>query len=237
MNRSPITPARSAGLLYLLLAITGAFGTFLVPLMLVVPGDATATADRIRASEALLRLGIASELISSTLLIFVVLALYRLFKEVDPRRAALMVVLAVVSVPISFVGAVSELGALGLLSGADYLSVVGKPQLEALALLFLRLHATAVVVAAVFWGLWLFPLGLLGIRSGVVPRVVGVLLILAGSAYLPVTAAFVLAPTYASLVSSVAILPQAGELSMIFWLLTTRTRALPFARAEVAARG
>jgi hypothetical protein len=113
MSISPMTPARSAGLLYLLLAITGAFGTFLVPLMLVVPGDATATADRIRASEALLRLGIASELISATLFIFVVLALYRLFKEVNSRHAALMVVLAVVSVPISFVGAVSELGALG----------------------------------------------------------------------------------------------------------------------------
>jgi hypothetical protein len=102
---------------------------------------------------------------------------------------------------------------------------------------FLRLHTTAVVVAEVFWGLWLFPLALLAIRSGVVPRVVGVLLILAGSAYLPATVAFVLAPTYASLVSTVAILPQAGELSMIFWLLTTRTRALPFVRAEIAARG
>jgi hypothetical protein len=229
-----VTPARAAGLLYLLVAITGAFGTFYVPLALVVPGDAAATADRIRSSEALVRLGIASELVSATLFIFLALALYRLFKAVDRQSASLMVILVVVSVPISFVGVACELGALGLLSGASYLSVFGAPQLEALAYVFLRLHTHAIVVAEIFWGLWLFPLALLAIRSGVVPRAVGVLLIVAGSAYLVVTLTAVLLPAFASLVSAVATLPEAGELSMIVWLLTTRTGAPSRAPAEIA---
>ena len=187
-------PTRATGLLYLVLAITAAFGAFYVPLTLIVPGDAAATAERIRVSETLLRLGIASELISATLFIFLALALYRLFRGVDQQLASLMVILVAVSVPISFVGVAAELGALGVLSGADYLSVFGKPQLEALAFVFLRSHTQAIIVAEVFWGLWLFPLGLLAIRSGFVPRVVGVLLIIAGSAYLAVTFAAVASP-------------------------------------------
>jgi len=228
-----VSQTRATGLLYLALALTAAFGVFYVPLALIVPGDAAATADRIRASEGLLRLGIASELISATLFIFLPLALYRLFTGVNRQHASLMVILAVASVPISFVGVVAELGALGLLSGADYLSVIGKPQLEALALLFLRLHTFAIVVAQIFWGLWLFPLALLAIRSGFVPRVVGVLLIVAGSTYLVVTFTAVLLPAYASVMSVIATVPEAGELSMIVWLLTTRVRTRSLARDEV----
>ena len=230
-----MNPTRVAGLLYLLLVITGFFGTFYVPITLIVPGDAGATADHIRTSESLFRLGIASELISATVFIFVVLALYRVFKGVNQEQASLMVVLVLVSVPISFLTVVSEIAALALLSGADFLSVFGKPQLEALALVFLRLHSQGTVVAEIFWGLWLFPLALLVIRSGFVPRVVGVLLIIAGSAYLAVTFTSVLLPQYAGVVSSVATLPEAGELSIVLWLLTTRTRAISPARAEIAA--
>jgi hypothetical protein len=228
-------PTRAAGLLYLLLGISAAFGSFYVPLTLTAPGDPTATAERVRSSEGLLRLGIAAELTAATLFIFLAVALYRLFEGVDRRQASLMVILAVVSVPISFLGVVCELGALGLLSGANYLSVFGTPQLEALAFVFLRLHTQAVIVAEIFWGLWLFPLARLALRSKVVPQVVGVLLFLAGSAYLVVTLAAVLAPAYAGFVSSVALLPEAGELSMIVWLLTTRARAVSVAPAGFAA--
>jgi hypothetical protein len=226
---------RAAGLLYLLLAITAAFGVFYVPLTLTVPGDPTATAERVRSSETLFRLGMAGELTSATLFVFLVFALYRLFEGVDRWQASLMVILALVSVPISFLGVVCELGALGLLSGANYLSVFGTPQLEALAFVFLRLHTQAVIVAEIFWGLWLFPLARLALRSKVVPRVVGVLLYLAGSAYLVVTLAAVLAPAYASFVNSVALLPEAGELSMIVWLITTRARAVSLAPEDFTA--
>ncbi|MDQ2952583.1 MAG: DUF4386 domain-containing protein [Chloroflexota bacterium] len=230
-----MNPVRVAGLLYLLLAITGAFGILYVPGTLIVLGNAEATADRIRTSESLFRLAIASELISATTFIFVVLALYRLFKGVNQEHASLMVILVLVSVPISFLNVLSEIAALMLVSGADFLSVYGKPQLDALALVFLRLHSQGFVVVGIFWGLWLFPLAMLAFRSGFVPRVVGGLLILAGMAYVVVSLTSLLLPQYASLVSSVAVLAEAGELSMIVWLLTTRTRATSFPRAAIAA--
>ena len=101
MNRNRET-ARVAGLLYGLVGVTGAFGITIVPLTLIVRGDPTATAERIRSSESLFRLGVASELIASVSFIFLVLALYRLFKGVSEERASLMVTLVLVSVPISY---------------------------------------------------------------------------------------------------------------------------------------
>jgi len=220
-----VRPARSTGLLYLALAATGAFGSFYAPLAVIVSGDPAATAERVRTSELLVRLGIASELISATLFIFVALALYGLFKGVNQGHAALMVILAVVSVPISFVGVATELGALGLLSGAVHVSAVGPSELELLAYVLLRLHIQTIVVAEIFWGLWLLPLAALVIRSGVVPRAIGVLLVVAGSAYLVGTFISVLVPALAATASIVAVILEAGELSMIWWLLTTRSTA------------
>ncbi len=227
-------PVRVAGLLYLLVAVTGAIG-LLVPLTLIVPGDAAATTDRIRASETLFRLAIASELIAAVSFIFLALALHRVFKEVDQGQAAQMVILALVSVPISFIAVASEIGALGLLSGADYLSVFVRPQLDALAYVFVRLHTQAVVVAEIFWGLWLFPLAALVLRSGFAPRALGVLLIVNGGAYVVASFTALLLPAYGSLVSIIAIVPEAiGEPAMIIWLLTTRAGAPALARGEVA---
>jgi len=230
-----VTPARRAGLLYLALAVTGAFGSFFAPLAVIVSGDPAATAAHVRASEALVRVGIASELISATLFIFVPLALYGLFREVRQANAALMVILSVISVPISFVGVAAELGALGLLTGAGQPSAGGSADLELLAYTLLRLHLQTIVVAEIFWGLWLLPLAALTLRSGIVPRVVGVLLIAAGSAYLAGTFISVLLPAYAAPASLVAVVLEAGELSMIAWLLTTRSTASSLARVVAPA--
>src|SRR5258708_30568142 len=92
--------ARFAGLLYLLACLPAPFAVVYVPGALIVPGDATATTDRVRTSETLLRLGIAAELINAIAFIFGVFALYRLFKGVNKRHAAIMATLFVVSVPI-----------------------------------------------------------------------------------------------------------------------------------------
>jgi hypothetical protein len=217
--------ARVAGLLYLLVAITGAFSIVYVPGTLVVPGDAAATADRILTSEWLFRLGIASELISAVGFIFLVLALRRLFKETSEQLASLMVIFVLVSVPISFVNVLNEIAALMLLRGPDFLSVFDRHQLDALALVFLRLHSQGLfVVAGIFWGLWLLPLGLLVMRWGFAARALGVLLILAGVAYVAVSLTSLLLPQYLPLVSTVAILFEAGEVPMIAWLLITGTK-------------
>ena len=164
-------------------------------------GNATATADNIRASEWLLRVGIASELIHQVIAVFLVLALYRLFKPVDEALAKQVVILgALVSVPIMFVNVLNDIAALILVSGAEFLSVFDKPQLDALAYLFLRLHGQGITVASIFWGLWLFPFGMLVIRSGFIPRVFGVLLMIAGVGYLASSFATLVLPRYAPLV-------------------------------------
>ena len=227
-----MTPIRRAGLLYLLLGITGAIGLF-GPRAVIVQGDAAATADKIRSSESLFRVMISSELISSVVFIFVALALYRVFRDVDQGQAALMVILVLVSVPISFLNVLNELGALVLLSGADFLSVFDRSQLDAVAYLFLRLHSLGIVVVEMFWGLWLLPLAGLTFRSGVVPRVVGALLIVAGVGYVVTSLASLLVPQYASLVSTITLPATVGEFAIIVWLLFTRRGTVP-ARAQVA---
>lgn len=230
IDESQCKAARVAGVLYLLIAITAPIGLMYVPGKLIVPGDATATADRLRASESLLRLGIGSELFHQAIAIFLVLALYRLFKGVDEKQAVLMVILgALVSVPIMFLNVLNEIAALVLVSGAEFLSVFDKRQLDALAYLSLRLHDQGIVVAAIFWGLWLFPFGLLVIRSGFIPRLLGVLMMIAGVGYLASSFTSLLLPQYGALVGQVALILEMGELPIIFWLLIWGTRLRPSA--------
>jgi hypothetical protein len=212
--------ARMAGLLYLLASIPAPIGLVYVPSKLIVSGDATATADRLRDSESLLRIGIASELFSQIIFIFVVLALYRLFKAVNETLARQMVILgALVSVPIVFLNVLNEIAALILVSGADFLSVFDKPQLDALAYLFFDLHNQGINVVAIFWGLWLFPFGILVMRSGFIPRILGVLLMIAGFGNVVGSVTSLLLPQYAQLVGQFAIVLAFGELPIIFWLL------------------
>jgi hypothetical protein len=220
--------ARRAGLLYLLLAVTAPIGLMYVPGQLIVAGDATATADKIRAAEWLLRLGIGSELFHQAVVIFLVVALYRLFKGVDEYHATLVVILgALVSVPIVFVNVLNELAALIVLSGARFLSTYDKSQLDALAYLFLRLHAQGLVVASIFWGLWLFPFGILVIRSGFIPRWLGYLLFLAGGGYLAAAFATLITPRYAALVGQVTGILMFFELPIIFYLAIWGAREAP----------
>jgi hypothetical protein len=211
--------ARVAGLWYLLLGVTTPIGLVYVPGKVIVPGNATATVDHLRASESLVRIGIGSELFHQVIFIFLVLALYRLFKEVSEKYAVLMVILSLLGLPIIFVNVLNEIAALILVSGADFLSVFDKRQLDALAYLFVRLHSQGITVASIFWGLWLFPFGILVIRSGFIPRFLGVLLFIAGSAYIVSSSTSVLLPRYAPLVNKVAIVLYAAELPIMFWLL------------------
>jgi hypothetical protein len=211
--------ARLAGLLYLLASIIGCFGLIYVPGKLIVTGDPTATATHIRASETLFRFGIASELTGFIMFIFVVLALYRLFKGVNERHALAMAILLLVSIPISLLNVLNDIAALVLVSGADFLSVVDKGQLDALAYLFVRLHGHGFVIAQIFWGLWLFPFGILVIRSGFIPRFLGYLLFIAGSGYLASSFTSLILPAYRQLVDQFTMVLTAGELPIIFWLL------------------
>jgi hypothetical protein len=220
--------ARVAGLLYVLMSIPGFFSIMYVPGKLIVSGNAAATAHNILASEMLFRMGIASELIGAAGFIFVVWALYRLLNGVNKTHALLMFILGVVSIPIMFLNELNQIAALALFHGADYLAVFDKPRLDALGMLFLDLRGQGFVVAEIFWGLWLFPLGLLVYKSRFLPRFLGVLLIAACFGYLADSFTSLLLPSYGDLVGRFArILMGAGELSTMAWLLIMGAKDQP----------
>jgi hypothetical protein len=212
--------ARIAGLLYLLVAMTGAFSIMYVPETLIVPGNATATAERITSSELLFRTGIASGLICQIAFIFLVLKLHHLLKDVDHAYASAMVVLALVAVPIAFLNMLNNLAALILLDGAEFLSAFSTTQLRSLMMLFLSLHEQGIVVVQMFWGLWLFPFGVLVFKSRFLPRALGVLLVIACFAYLTDSFTALLLPRYKDAVSSFTAGPAGlGEFAIMLWLL------------------
>jgi hypothetical protein len=140
-----------------------------------------------------------------------------------------MVALVLISVAIGFVNEVNNIAALILFRGAEFLSAFDRSQLDALGMLFLRLRGQGLVVNEIFWGLWLFPFGLLVMRSGFIPRILGVLLIINGFAYVVASLTSLLAPAYANLVERIALIPATGELWVMLWLLIKGVRAQPSA--------
>lgn len=217
--------ARTAGLLYFLLAITAPIGLEYVPGKIIVSGDAAATADRLRTLEGLVRLGIWSELFHQIIGIFLVLALYRLFKAVSEKHSVLMVVLSLLPIPIVLINVVHEIAALILVGGAKWLSVFDKDQIDALAYLFVRLHRQGIVIASIFWGLWLFPFAWLVIRSGFIPRFLGYLMMIAGLGYLISSFTNLLLPQIAPQVNPIAMALYVGEVPIIFYLLIWGAKA------------
>jgi hypothetical protein len=210
--------ARRAGALYFLSLIVGLVSLYGFP-RFMVPGDATATARNIVASELTYCIGILTDFVALLLFMFVVVSLYNLLKDVNKWHAMLMVLLVSVGVAIGFANLINKIAPLILLSGADYLAVFTKPQLDALVLGFLSLNSKGNTVDAAFWGLWLFPFGILVIRSGFLPRVLGMLLIVAGFALVTSSVTSIVLPAYGRVVSQ-AMMPLAlGEMPIIFWLL------------------
>ena len=217
--------ARLTGLLYLFLAITGAYSIMYVPSQTIVRGDAVATANNILANEFLFRTGIVIHLISVTLFLFLVLVLYRLLKQVNEHQAKLMVALVIVQVPIVFLIETCRITSLLILKG-EVLKALDTEQLQDLAFLFLKVHGYGISTVEIFWGLWLIPLGQLVYKSGFIPRVFGVLLIIAGIGYIIDSFTFMLFPGIRVFTRQPAFIFSAiGEVSMILWLLIKGTKA------------
>jgi hypothetical protein len=212
-------PGRFAGLLYLVGSIPGFFALLYVPSKLIVRGNAAATAHNIVASETLFRLGIFADLIGQAFFIIVALALYDLLKGINRRHAVLMVILIVVPVPIAFFNEVNSVAALTLARGADFLSSFDDQQRIGLMRLFLNLRGAGFDVAEIFWGLWLFPLGLLVYRSGFIPRLLGILLMVGCFAYLANSFASLVLPQYEAAVSRWMSPIELVEMVFMLWLL------------------
>jgi hypothetical protein len=202
------------------MGLTAPIALMYVPGRIIVRGDAAATAGNIRNLEWLLRLGIGAELFHQAIAVFLVFSLYRLFKNVDVHQARLLVALgALVSIPIMFMNTVNQIAAIVLVQGAPFLAPFEAVQRESLAYLFLHLHSRGIDVASVFWGLWLFPFGVLVIRSGFIPRLIGVLLIVAGIGYLAAAFGNLVVPAWKPVIGPVAQILEFGELPIMFWLL------------------
>ncbi len=213
--------------------VTGPFSLIYVPNALFVSGNAVATANNILAHEMLFRLGIVGDLLNGLIGLFVVLALYRLFKEVDQSLAALMVILGGLMVtPLFFINAVNWIAALLLVRGGGFLSVFQKPQQDALAMLFIHLHSQVNVVNEIFWGLWLFPFGVLVMKSRFLPRLLGLWLIVGGFAYLVLSFTGLLAPQYQERVFQYSQPAIVGEIAIALWLLFIGARVRPAAAAS-----
>ncbi len=205
-----------AGLLYVLNIPFSVFGFFYVPSKLIVPGDAAATVNNIVASEGLFRSSIVSFLIGQAMFIVIPLVLYKVLKPVNKTFSLLMVIFILLAIPIGFINEINHLAVLLLLSGADYLKPIQADQLQAQVMFFLDLHAHGIRVAQVFWGLWLFPLGYLIFKSGFLPRVLGIVVMIGCFGHLIDCAIFFLLPHIDATVSQVT---GFGEILLGLWLL------------------
>jgi hypothetical protein len=216
-DKSPIFYARLAGLLALVALITGSFAGF-VSTKLVIPGDAAATAKNILASESLLRFGFVSGLAMYAIFIVYVSLLYKLLKPTDKNHALLMLLFALTGVPIAMLNHINQSAALLLLSGDEYLKAFTSEQIQAQMMLFLKLQSHGNLIAGIFWGVWLFPLGLLVFKSGYFPRILGVILMIGCLGWLLLFIQRFLLPNYQAL-GYFRYIAHTAELSWMLWLL------------------
>jgi Domain of unknown function (DUF4386) len=228
--------SRIAALLYFINGLPAPFALLYVPSVLIVRGNAAATANNIRDSEALLRLGMAGQLFSATIAIFAVLAFYHLFKAVSQKHAMAMLILFLISVPISYLNVLNDLAAITFARGPAFLSAAfDRAQLDALVTFFLRLHSQGVVLAQIFWGLWLFPFGIAVMRSGFIPRAVGILAMMAGCGYVISSSVSLFLPASAQAVGQLAMILGVGEFGF-FWLLIWGAKEPPENAGEQLSR-
>jgi hypothetical protein len=198
---------------------TAPFTLLYVPGKLIVRGDAAATANNILAHETMFRLAILGDLITAVIFICLGIALYRLLSGVNKTWAMLMVAFVLVSAAVGFLDTLNNIAALILFRGGEFLAVFDKPQLNALGYLFIRLHSQGIFINELFWGLWLFPFGLLVFRSGFLPRFLGAWLMINCFGYVALSIIGLMFPTYYNAAFRWAQPVLLGELAIMLWLL------------------
>ena len=213
---NPNKTARIAGFLYLLQIPLGVFGILYVPNALVVHGDGAATAGNILANELMFRLSIVSAIFCALVTLVTALFLYRLLKPVNKNYAVLMVIFTLISAPIAMLNELNKVAVLLLLKGPEYLTIFTASQLQTLVPVFLDLHEYGIHIVDIFFGLWLFPMGYLVIKSNFIPKIIGVFLIIACFGYLVDFVTFFVFPNVKVVMSQFTFI---GEVMMVFWLL------------------
>jgi hypothetical protein len=217
---SPQVYARIGGVLYLIIIVAGVFGEAFVRSQLFVSGDAAATADNIAASQLLWRIGVAADLIMHVCDVPLMLVFYVLLRPVSKPLALLAVLFNLIQTAVLVANKLSLLGALFLLGSADYLKAFEPNQLNALAYLSIKSHGYGFSVGLIFFGCACLVLGYLIIRSGYLPKVLGVLMQIAGVCYLTNSFALLLAPTVANMIFPAILIPAfIAESSLALWLV------------------
>jgi Domain of unknown function (DUF4386) len=227
--------ARIAGAVYLSMVFTAPFTLLYIPNKLIVRGDATATANNILAHQTLFRLAILGDLITAIIFICLGIALYRLLSGVNKTWAMLMLAFVVVSAAVGFLDTLNNIAALIIFRGADFLTVFDKSQLNALGYLFIRLHDQGIFMNELFWGLWLFPFGLLVFRSRFLPRFIGIWLMINCFGYVALCVIALFAPEYYNAAFRWAQPVLFGELAIMLWLLIKGAKAPPASVATLPA--
>jgi hypothetical protein len=190
----------------------------------IVAGDAAATAAKIASGEQLYRLLMLGSLLGSILFAVLGWSLYFLFEHVDRKQAMLMLVLVLVSATIGVIDVALLSPPLILRSSTGFLSALTPAQLDGLSLAFLKIRGVELRADEALWGLWLVPFGMLVIRSGFIPKIIGVFLFIASAGYVAMSVVNIAFPAQAEAVDRVAGLLIQGELTAILWLLIMGAR-------------
>ena len=214
-----VKAARVAGAIYLSMVVTGPFSLLYVPGKLIVQGDATATAANFLAHETLFRCGVIADMVGSVIFICLGIALYRLFSGVNKTQAGLLVSFVLVSSAVGFANVLNNIAAFTLFRGGEFLAVLNKDHLDALGMFLVRLHSQGIVINELFWGLWLFPFGVLVYQSRFLPRILGVWLLLGGLAYVVLSFTGILLPQYSGKMFTYSQPAFFSELAIMLWLL------------------
>lgn len=218
---APQRLARITGACYLAVALLSVFAIIYVQSVVLVPGDGPATAGRIAEHPVLFRWGFLADLGQATLLVFVAMGFYRLFEHVHRTVARALLVFAAIGVALQCLNLVFYFAAYLVATDASYASALGPEGAGALVGLLVEIYAHGFLIAQVFFGLWLLPMGYLAYISGMFPRALGVVLMIACAGYLIDLIAMFLVPAVGEAISGIIVLPAVvGEVWMVFYLLT-----------------
>jgi hypothetical protein len=225
--------ARIAGVLYILLGVIAPVRLIYIPNAVLVSGNAQATTANIASHEALLRFAILTDVMAGVLTLFVAMALFRLFREVDRDLASVMLILGGLMVtPIYFFNLLNDAAALVVARAPSYLAAFNQQQREGLVSLFVRLHSYGVVVNEMFWGLWLLPFAILILKSRLLPRFMAIWLLLNGGAYMLLSVLGILSPQLEAKASGLMFPLMLAEVATMLWLAFGRLRPASTLAAE-----
>lgn len=214
---NPDRLARITGFLYFLMIPLGIFSIMYVPKKIFIEGDGATTMHNINLYGNLFKQGIFSAVMLQIINIFVAIFLYRLLKPVNQKHARLLVLLFIISVPITLLNELNHLAVLLLSSGKAYFSIFSSEQLQSFIFMFNDLHKYGIKITSIFWGLWLFPMGYLIYQSSFLPRFLGILLIIGCFGYLVDFISYFIFPDLK--IPTISIYTSLGELILPFWLM------------------